>query len=392
MGSIALLFLTCMLLAALLQRLHLPPLLGMLLAGILLGPSVLNLLDDGLLAISGSLRKIALLIILARAGLTLRRSDLKKVGRPALLMCFVPALCELAAVTLLGSYFLGISRLEAAILGSVLAAVSPAVVVPQMLRLMEEGWGTERCIPQLILAGASMDDIVVIVLFTAFTGLAQGSGVSGWQLAAVPVSVVTGLAGGMLAGLVLTLLLRRWKPEGLRLCLVFLSVAFLLAALEDWGVVPFSGLLAVMAAANLLQQRQPEAGDALQRQLSQLWVPAQMLLFALVGAAVDIHYAGQMGAGMLALLGLALLCRMLGVALCLLRTPLRPKERLFCMIAYLPKATVQAAVGGVPLAMGLACGQLVLTGAVAAILLTAPLGAIGMACTYRHLLTQDTSV
>ena len=329
LGSIALLFLTCMLLAALLQRLHLPPLLGMLLAGILLGPSVLNLLDDGLLAISGSLRKIALLIILARAGLTLRRSDLKKVGRPALLMCFVPALCELAAVTLLGPYFLDISRLEAAILGSVLAAVSPAVVVPQMLRLMEEGWGTERCIPQLILAGASMDDIVVIVLFTAFTGLAQGSGVSGWQLAAVPVSVVTGLAGGMLAGLVLTLLLRRWKPEGLRLCLVFLSVAFLLAALEDWGVVPFSGLLAVMAAANLLQQRQPEAGDALQRQLSQLWVPAQMLLFALVGAAVDLHYAGQMGAGMLALLGLALLCRMLGVALCLLRTPLRPKERLF---------------------------------------------------------------
>ena len=392
LGSIALLFLTCMLLAALLQRLHLPPLLGMLLAGILLGPSVLNLLDDGLLAISGSLRKIALLIILARAGLTLRRSDLKKVGRPALLMCFVPALCELAAVTLLGPYFLDISRLEAAILGSVLAAVSPAVVVPQMLRLMEEGWGTERCIPQLILAGASMDDIVVIVLFTAFTGLAQGSGVSGWQLAAVPVSVVTGLAGGTLAGLVLTLLLRRWKPEGLRLCLVFLSVAFLMAALEDWGVVPFSGLLAVMAAANLLQQRQPEAGDALQRQLSQLWVPAQMLLFALVGAAVDLHYAGQMGAGMLALLGLALLCRMLGVALCLLRTPLRPKERLFCMIAYLPKATVQAAVGGVPLAMGLACGQLVLTGAVAAILLTAPLGAIGMACTYRHLLTQDTSV
>ena len=392
LGSIALLFLTCMLLAALLQRLHLPPLLGMLLAGILLGPSVLNLLDDGLLAISGSLRKIALLIILARAGLTLRRSDLKKVGRPALLMCFVPALCELAAVTLLGPYFLDISRLEAAILGSVLAAVSPAVVVPQMLRLMEEGWGTERCIPQLILAGASMDDIVVIVLFTAFTGLAQGSGVSGWQLAAVPVSVVTGLAGGTLAGLVLTLLLRRWKPEGLRLCLAFLSVAFLLAALEDWGVVPFSGLLAVMAAANLLQQRQPEAGDALQRQLSQLWVPAQMLLFALVGAAVDLHYAGQMGAGMLALLGLALLCRMLGVALCLLRTPLRPKERLFCMIAYLPKATVQAAVGGVPLAMGLACGQLVLTGAVAAILLTAPLGAIGMACTYRHLLTQDTSV
>ena len=381
-----------MLLAALLQRLHLPPLLGMLLAGILLGPSVLNLLDDGLLAISGSLRKIALLIILARAGLTLRRSDLKKVGRPALLMCFVPALCELAAVTLLGPYFLDISRLEAAILGSVLAAVSPAVVVPQMLRLMEEGWGTKRCIPQLILAGASMDDIVVIVLFTAFTGLAQGSSVSGWQLAAVPVSVVTGLAGGTLAGLVLTLLLRRWKPEGLRLCLVFLSVAFLLAALEDWGVVPFSGLLAVMAAANLLQQRQPEAGDALQRQLSQLWVPAQMLLFALVGAAVDLHYAGQMGAGMLALLGLALLCRMLGVALCLLRTPLRPKERLFCMIAYLPKATVQAAVGGVPLAMGLACGQLVLTGAVAAILLTAPLGAIGMACTYRHLLTQDTSV
>ena len=393
LGSIALLFLTCMLLAALLQRLHLPPLLGMLLAGILLGPSVLNLLDDGLLAISGSLRKIALLIILARAGLTLRRSDLKKVGRPALLMCFVPALCELAAVTLLGPYFLGISRLEAAILGSVLAAVSPAVVVPQMLRLMEEGWGTERCVPQLILAGASMDDIVVIVLFTAFTGLAQGSGVSGWQLAAVPVSVVTGLAGGTLAGLVLYAAAAPMETRGAA-ALPGLSQRRVPAGRAGGlGHGPVfrpacrygGGKSAAAAAAG-------SGGRLCERQLSQLWVPAQMLLFALVGAAVDLHYAGQMGAGMLALLGLALLCRMLGVALCLRRTPLRPKERLFCMIAYLPKATVQAAIGGVPLAMGLACGQLVLTGAVAAILLTAPLGAIGMACTYRHLLTQDMSV
>lgn len=389
LASIALIFLTGLLLGWVLKRLHLPPLIGMLLAGILLGPGCLNVLDDALLAISPALRKIALVIILVKAGLSVRLQDLRQVGRPALLMAFVPAVCELLTVTLLGPWLLGLTRLEAAILGSVLAAVSPAVVVPQMVELMEQGWGTQKRVPQLILAGASLDDVVVIVLFTSLTGLTQGQAVSGWQLASIPLSILLGLAAGAGVGLLLCVLMKKWKPNTLHAVLVVLSASFLLVSAEDWLSVPLSGLLAVMAGANVLQLRLPALARQLTGMFSKIWVPAQVLLFVLVGAAVDIRYAAQAGWGVVLLILLALAVRTLGVCLCLVKTPLNLRERLFCMIAYLPKATVQAAIGGVPLAMGLGCGQLILTTAVVAIVLTAPLGAIGMHCTYRRLLEQE---
>ena len=389
LASIALIFLTGLLLGWVLKRLHLPPLIGMLLAGILLGPGCLNALDDALLAISPALRKIALVIILIKAGLSVRLQDLRQVGRPALLMAFVPAVCELLTVTLLGPWLLGLTRLEAAILGSVLAAVSPAVVVPQMVELMEQGWGTQKRVPQLILAGASLDDVVVIVLFTSLTGLTQGQAVSGWQLASIPLSILLGLAAGDGVGLLLCVLMKKWKPNTLHAVLVVLSASFLLVSAEDWLSVPLSGLLAVMAGANVLQLRLPALARQLTGMFSKIWVPAQVLLFVLVGAAVDIRYAAQAGWGVVLLILLALAVRTLGVCLCLVKTPLNLRERLFCMIAYLPKATVQAAIGGVPLAMGLGCGQLILTTAVVAIVLTAPLGAIGMHCTYRQLLEKE---
>lgn len=388
LASIALIFLTGLLLGWVLKRLHLPPLIGMLLAGILLGPGCLNVLDDALLAISPALRKIALVIILVKAGLSVRLQDLRQVGRPALLMAFVPAVCELLTVTLLGPWLLGLTRLEAAILGSVLAAVSPAVVVPQMVELMEQGWGTQKRVPQLILAGASLDDVVVIVLFTSLTGLTQGQAVSGWQLASIPLSILLGLGAGAGVGLLLCVLMKQWTNT-LHAVLVVLSASFLLVSAEDWLSIPLSGLLAVMAGANVLQLRLPALARQLTGMFSKIWVPAQVLLFVLVGAAVDIRYAAQAGWGVVLLILLALAVRTLGVCLCLVKTPLNLRERLFCMIAYLPKATVQAAIGGVPLAMGLGCGQLILTTAVVAIVLTAPLGAIGMHCTYRRLLEQE---
>lgn len=389
--SLALLFLSAMTLGGIMKRLQLPPLIGMLLAGVLMGPNCLNWLDTSLLNISVQLRKMALVIILFKAGLSLKWADLKKVGRPALLMSFVPALFELTAVTLLAPLLLDITRLEAAILGCVLAAVSPAVVVPKMVALMETGWGTQKRIPQLILAGASLDDIIVIILFTSFTELAQGQSASGWQLAQIPISIFSGLLLGACMGLLLTAVWKKWMPNHITALLTTLSAAFILITVEDWlsGIMSVSGLLAVMAAANILQLRLLALSRELTAYFSQLWEPAQMVLFVLVGAAVDIRYAAGAGLGIIALIFLALIVRVTGVALCMIKTPLNLKERLFCMIAYLPKATVQAAIGGVPLALGLECGQLVLTAAVVAILITAPLGAIGMERSCCRLLTKE---
>ena len=387
--SLALIFLAGMLLGALCGKLRLPPLIGMLLAGILLGPSVANVLDESILSISASLRQIALIIILIKAGLTLSVADLKKVGRPAILMSFLPALFEIGAVVAFGPMLLGLNRLECAILGAVLGAVSPAVVVPKMVELMEQGYAAKRSIPQLILAGASLDDVFVIVLFTCFTGLAQGESVSLMQFAQIPISVVTGLAVGMGAGLLLSLFFQKSKLPGVMQGILLLCISFLLQAAEDAAIIPLSGLLGVMAASNVIRLRTPKIASHLSGLFTRLWIPAQVLLFVLVGAAVDVGYAANAGVGVLVLIVVALLIRSVGVLLCMLHTKLTAKERLFCVIAYLPKATVQAAIGGVPLAMGLACGQIVLTVAVVSILLTAPLGALGMEATYRRLLQQD---
>ena len=391
--SLALIFLVGMGFGWLVTRLRLPSLLGMLLTGILLGPYVLNLLDESILGISADLRQLALIIILTRAGLSLNIDDLKKVGRPAVLLCFVPACFEMAGMVVLAPRLLGLSVLDAAILGAVIAAVSPAVIVPKMLRLMELGYGTKHSIPQMILAGASVDDVFVIVMFTAFTGLAQGGTVSPATFVQIPVSIVTGVALGLLAGVAFGAVYRRIHVCDSVKVVVLLSLSFLFVALENAvkGIVPFSGLLAVMSCGIAVNRRRPELAARLSGKYNRLWVAAEVLLFVLVGATVDIGYAAAAGvAAVLVVLG-ALVFRMVGVFVCVAGTKLTRKERLFCMLAYTPKATVQAAIGSVPLSMGLGCGQIVLTVAVVAILLTAPLGAFAIDLTYRRLLdTSDT--
>lgn len=389
--SLALIFLVGMGLGWLVSKLRLPSLLGMLLTGILLGPYVLDLLDDSILGISADLRQLALIIILTRAGFSLNLEDLKKVGRPAILMCFVPACFEMAGMMLLAPPLLHISLLDAAIMGAVVAAVSPAVIVPRMLRLMENGYGTDKSIPQLIMAGASVDDVFVIVMFSSFTGLAQGGELSPITFVQIPVSIVTGIAVGLAVGLAFSEVYRRVHVRDSAKVVALLSVSFLLVALESAvkGVIPFSGLLAVMSCGIAVNRRRPELAARFSAKYSKLWVAAEILLFVLVGATVDVSYALAFGgAAILAILG-ALVFRMAGVFVCLLRTKLELKERLFCMLAYTPKATVQAAIGSLPLTMGLSCGHVVLTVAVLAILITAPLGAFSVDSTYRRLLKRE---
>lgn len=389
--SLSLVFLLGMLLSRAFQKIRLPGLLGMLLTGMILGPYALNMLDGSILGISADLRQIALIIILTRAGLSLDIQDLKKVGRPAVLMCFVPACFEIMGMILLAPRLLGISVLDAAIMGAVVGAVSPAVIVPKMLNLMEKGYGVKKSIPQLILAGASVDDVFVIVLFTAFTGLAQGGTFSPASILSIPVSIGTGIAAGGLAGILLALFFQKVHIRDSAKVVILLSISFLMIDLENRlkGYVPFSGLLAVMSIGIALQKKRYEAAARLSVKYSKLWVAAEVLLFVLVGATVDISYALKAGAAAVILIFGVLIFRMAGVFFCLLGTDINRKERLFCMIAYMPKATVQAAIGGVPLAMGLGCGKIVLTVAVLAILITAPLGAFGVEQTYKRLLKAD---
>lgn len=400
--SLAFIFLVGLSAAALCRILHLPRIIGMLLTGVLLGPYVLNLLDPIILQASSDLRQMALIIILLKAGLSLNLSDLKKVGRPAIMMSCVPATCELLAFVLFAPALLGINRIEAAVMGAVLAAVSPAVVVPRMVNLMEQRWGTEKGIPQMIMAGASCDDIYVIVLFSTFVGMAQG-GSAHWQdFAQIPVSIILGVLLGAAVGWGLSLFFetayaRRQYVRNSMKVIIVLGLSFLLVAVENWlkGIVPLSGLIAVVAMACTLKLKStPSVSRRLSEKFGKLWLAAEVILFVLVGAAVDIRYTLQAGLAAVAMIALALVFRSLGVFLCMLGTCLSGKERLFCIIAYLPKATVQAAIGSVPLSLGLPCGQIVLTVAVVAILITAPLGALGMDATYRILLThapaQDT--
>lgn len=386
--SLALIFLLGLILGSIFNRLKLPSLLGMLLTGIILGPYALNLLDGSILSISADLRQLALVIILTRAGLALNIKDLKKVGRPAILMCFVPAIFEIVGIILVAPKLLGISILDAAIMGTVVAAVSPAVIVPRMLKLMENGYGSKNSIPQLIMAGASVDDIFVIVLFTSFTALATGGNFTPATLIQIPVSIILGVILGMASGLGLIILFKRIYMRDSTKTIILLSVSFLFIALEKAleGTVPVSGLLAVMSMGATLLQRYSVVAKRLSSKFSKLWVGAEILLFVLVGTTVDIKYAISAGSLTIFVILGAMLFRMLGVFICLLKTKLSMKERLFCMIAYCPKATVQAAIGSIPLSMGLGCGQIVLTVAVLAILVTAPLGALGIDLSYKKFL------
>ena len=388
--SISLILLVGMSVGWICKKMKLPSLLGMLVTGIVLGPYMLNLLDDSILGISAELRKIALIIILTRAGLGLDLSGLKKIGRPAVLMCFVPASLELLGILLIAPKLLGISMLEAAILGAVLAAVSPAVVVPRMVKLMEEGYGVREGIPQLILAGASVDDVYVIVLFSTFLGMMQGESASVIHFINIPISIFLGVGIGFMIGIILAYYFKKVHIRDTSKVLIILSISLLLVVLEDHLTIPitFSALIAIMFIGIGLQKKREVVARRLSVKYGKLWVAAEVFLFVLVGATVNIGYLSKVGVNALVVIAVALIFRMFGVFLCLLGTSLDKKERLFAMMAYTPKATVQAAIGGIPLSLGLACGEIVLTVAVLAIVLTAPAGAFAMDLSYKKFLKK----
>ncbi|EFW04859.1 sodium/hydrogen exchanger [Coprobacillus cateniformis] len=372
------------------KKLKLPSLLGMILTGMILGPYVLNLIDNSILNISSDLRRIALIIILMRAGLSLDLNDFKKVGRPAIFMCFVPACFEMIGMVILAPQLLGISVIDAAIMGAVVGAVSPAVIVPKMLKLMEEDYGTQKSIPQLILAGASVDDVFVIVMFSAFTGLAQGNSVSIQSFINIPISILLGIIIGCVIGFILAKFFEKINVRDTAKVIILLCLGFVLVSLEDnfSSVIPFSALISIMGMGIALQKKRETMAIRLSIKFNKLWVASEIILFVLVGATVDISYALSAGLTAVILILGVLIFRMIGVLICLMKTDLNVKERLFCVIGYTPKATVQAAIGGVPLAMGLSCGHIVLTVAVLAILITAPLGAFMIDKSYKKLLTK----
>ena len=389
--SISLILIVGMSMGYICSKLKLPSLIGMLATGIILGPYVLNLLDSSILGISADLRKIALIIILTRAGFGLDLSGLKKLGRPAILMCFVPATFELIGMIIIAPKLMGISVLEAAIMGSVLAAVSPAVVVPRMVKLMDEGYGVKEGIPQLILAGASVDDVYVIVLFSTFIGMMQGENASILNFINIPVSILLGILIGLLIGYLMAYFFKKVHIRDTSKVLIILSVSFLLVVIEDslTTSITFSSLIAIMFIGIGIQKKREIVAKRLSIKYSKLWVAAEIFLFVLVGATVNINYLGKVGIKALIVILVALMFRMVGVFVSLLGTSIKPKEKLFTMMAYTPKATVQAAIGGIPLALGLACGDTVLTVAVLAIVLTAPLGAFAIDSTYKKLLNYS---
>ena len=395
--SLAIIFLAGLFAAAVFERIGLPRIIGMLGVGIVVSPYVLGLLDDSILGISSELRQIALIIILIKAGLSLDLSDLKKVGRPAVMMSFVPACCEIVGYVAFAPLLLGVNRIEAAVMGAVLSAVSPAVVVPRMVRLIEEKYGTDKSIPQMILAGASCDDIFVIILFSTFVTMAQGGTVHAADFLNIPISIVLGVIMGALVGMTVYFLFESSYKHNRKICssikvIIMLGTAFLLMSIETLAkpYVAISGLLAVVAMACIIKLKSENRVTArLSEKFGKLWIAAEVVLFVLVGAAVDVRYTLTAGISAVLMIFAALAFRAVGVFICMLGTKLSAKERLFCVIAYLPKATVQAAIGSVPLSLGLPCGKIVLSVAVLAILITAPLGAIGIDRSYKHLLSAE---
>ncbi len=395
--SLAIIFLAGLFAAAVFERIGLPRIIGMLGVGIVVSPYVLGLLDDSILGISSELRQIALIIILIKAGLSLDLSDLKKVGRPAVMMSFVPACCEIVGYVAFAPLLLGVNRIEAAVMGAVLSAVSPAVVVPRMVRLIEEKYGTDKSIPQMILAGASCDDIFVIILFSTFVTMAQGGTVHAADFLNIPISIVLGVIMGALVGMAVYFLFESSYKHNRKIrsstkVIIMLGTAFLLMSIETLAkpYVAVSGLLAVVAMACVIKLKSEKRVTArLSEKFGKLWIAAEVVLFVLVGAAVDVRYTLTAGISAVLMIFAALAFRAVGVFICMLGTKLSAKERFFCVIAYLPKATVQAAIGSVPLSLGLPCGKIVLSVAVLAILITAPLGSIGIDRSYKHLLSAE---
>ena len=396
--SLALIFIVGLAMGAICSRLKLPGIIGMLITGIVLGPYVLDFLDPSILSISEELRKMALIIILLKAGLSLDIKDLKKAGRSAILLSFVPATCEIIGYILFAPAILGINRIEAAVMGAVLGAVSPAVVVPRMVNLMDRKYGTQKAIPQMIMAGASCDDIFVIVLFTTFLSMAQGGSAKILDFVNIPVSIILGILLGMVVGYGLYLFFetsyahKHCVRNSMKVIIV-LGFSFLLIAIEGWlkGKISVSGLLAVVSMACIIKMKSTAfVSKRLSEKFGKLWLAAEVMLFVLVGAAIDIRYTLSAGIAAVLMILIALIFRAIGVLICMIKTNLTWKERTFCVIAYLPKATVQAAIGSVPLASGLACGKIVLSVAVLAIIITAPLGAIGIDNTYKKFLQKES--
>lgn len=397
LASLSLIFLVGLAMGAICQKLKMPRIIGMLVTGIVLGPYVLDFLDPSILSISSELRKLALIIILLKAGLSLDLKDLKKAGRPAILMSFVPATCEIAGYILFAPLLLGINRIEAAVMGAVLGAVSPAVVIPRMVMLMEEKYGTKKAIPQMIMAGASCDDIFVIVLFTIFLSMAQGGSADIIDFVNIPVSIVLGIFLGAVTGYGLYLFFEtsyahKHCVRNSTKVIIVLGFSMLLVSVEGWleGKVSVSGLLAVVSMACVIKIKSTAfVSKRLSEKFGKLWIAAEVVLFVLVGAAVDIRYTLSAGIAAVFMIFIALIFRTAGVLICTIKTKLNMKERIFCVIAYLPKATVQAAIGSVPLAAGLASGKIILSVAVLAIIITAPLGALGIDNTYKKLLEKE---
>lgn len=397
LASLSLIFLVGLAMGAICQKLKMPRIIGMLVTGIALGPYVLDFLDPSILSISSELRKLALIIILLKAGLSLDLKDLKKAGRPAILMSFVPATCEIAGYILFAPLLLGINRIEAAVMGAVLGAVSPAVVIPRMVMLMEEKYGTKKAIPQMIMAGASCDDIFVIVLFTTFLSMAQGGSADIIDFVNIPVSIVLGIFLGAVTGYGLYLFFEtsyahKHCVRNSTKVIIVLGFSMLLVSVEGWleGKVSVSGLLAVVSMACVIKIKSTAfVSKRLSEKFGKLWIAAEVVLFVLVGAAVDIRYTLSAGIAAVFMIFIALIFRTAGVLICTIKTKLNMKERIFCVIAYLPKATVQAAIGSVPLAAGLASGKIILSVAVLAIIITAPLGALGIDNTYKKLLEKE---
>lgn len=386
--SIALIILISLSLAKIFKLLKLPPILGMLLAGMLLGPYVLNLIDIEIINISSSLREIALIVILIRAGLSLDLDDLKIVGRPAIFLAFIPATLEIIAITFIAPLIFDINFQTALIMGTVVAAVSPAIVVPRMISFMKNEVGTEKKIPQMILAGASIDDVYVIILFYAFLQIAQGSNLSATTLLKIPISIVLGITLGFITGYLICYLFKKIRMRDTIKVLIIFAIAFLFMTLEIVlsQTIAISGLLAVMSLGLTMKSFYPKLANRIVGKFEKIWVVSEIMLFVLVGALVNISVLINVGLLAIILIVLALIFRMIGVYLSLIKTNLNRKEKLFTSIAYIPKATVQAAIGAIPLSLGIAYGELILMVSVLAIIITAPLGAILMDKTYKNLI------
>lgn len=390
--SLAFIVLIGLLADSLFRRMRLPGLVGMLIVGVLVGPHALNILRPDMMAVSGDFRKIALIVILLRAGLELRRDTLHRVGPYALSMSAIPALFEIAAITLLAPGLLGLSWLEAAILGSILGAVSPAVVVPLMIGFMERGKGAEKGIPTLILGASAIDDVFVIVIFTVLLGM-SGGGPINWtgQILSIPVSIVLGILSGLIIGYLLYRLYDRYDFKPPRRTIILMGVAIVLTWLEEvlHGIVPVSALIGVMAIGFMLLEKQEAIAHIISSKLKRLWVFAELLLFVLVGAQVNVEVAWKAGLAGAILILAGLAARSVGTWISLAGSGLDPREKIFAVVSYIPKATVQAAIGAIPLATGLPGGEIILAVAVLSILLTAPTGAIGIKILGERILAES---